>query len=106
MKRGYTHERYRQIIEKIREYIPDAPISTDAIVRFPGEREEQFEKPLKLVEEIGFDQLNTAAYSPRLGTPATVGESDWRRSQKRSRALIPSLYSELCLLELLLKTIL
>ena len=73
MRRGYTADRYRSIIEKIRHYIPDAAISADAIVAFPGETESQFEDTLKLVEEIGFDQLNTAAYSPRPNTPA----ADW-----------------------------
>lgn len=72
MRRGYTRERYREIIDKIREYMPDAAISADAIVGFPGETEEQFENTLKLVEEIGFDQLNTAAYSPRPNTPAAT----------------------------------
>ncbi|NER22101.1 MAG: tRNA (N6-isopentenyl adenosine(37)-C2)-methylthiotransferase MiaB [Symploca sp. SIO1C2] len=70
MSRGYTHQKYRRIIDKIREYMPDASISADAIVGFPGETEAQFENTLKLVEDIGFDQLNTAAYSPRPGTPA------------------------------------
>jgi len=45
--------------------MPDASISADAIVGFPGETEEQFENTLALVADIGFDQLNTAAYSPR-----------------------------------------
>ncbi len=70
MGRGYTIERYREIIDKIREYMPDAAISADVIVGFPGESEQQFQNTLKLVEEIGFDQLNSAAYSPRPGTPA------------------------------------
>lgn len=70
MKRGYTHQRYRQIIAKIREYMPDASISADAIVGFPGETEAQFANTLELVEDIGFDQLNTAAYSPRPQTSA------------------------------------
>ncbi len=72
MARGYTHERYRRIIDTIRDYMPDASISADAIVGFPGETEEQFQNTLKLVDEIGFDLLNTAAYSPRPGTPAAV----------------------------------
>lgn len=72
MSRGYTHERYRRIIDTIRSYMPDAAISADAIVGFPGETEAQFQNTLKLVAEIGFDQLNTAAYSPRPGTPAAV----------------------------------
>ena len=70
MARGYTHERYRRIIDNIRHYLPDAAISADAIVGFPGETEAQFEHTLKLVDDIGFDLLNTAAYSPRPGTPA------------------------------------
>lgn len=72
MARGYTHERYRRIIDQIRSYMPDAAISADAIVGFPGETEAQFQDTLKLVDDIGFDQLNTAAYSPRPGTPAAT----------------------------------
>jgi tRNA-2-methylthio-N6-dimethylallyladenosine synthase len=85
MKRGYTHERYRQIIAKIRELMPDASISADAIIGFPGETEEQFENTLKLVEEIAFDQLNTAAYSPRPGTPAAVWENQISEEVKSDR---------------------
>jgi tRNA-2-methylthio-N6-dimethylallyladenosine synthase len=85
MKRGYTHERYRQIIAKIRELMPDASISADAIVGFPGETEEQFENTLKLVEEIAFDQLNTAAYSPRPGTPAATWENQISEEVKSDR---------------------
>ncbi len=72
MGRGYTHQRYRQIITKIRELMPHAAISADVIVGFPGETEKQFENTLELVEDIGFDQLNSAAYSPRPGTPAAL----------------------------------
>jgi len=72
MKRGYTHQRYREIINSIRRYMPDASISGDAIVGFPGETEEQFQRTMQLVEEVGFDRVNTAAYSPRPGTPAAV----------------------------------
>lgn len=74
MARGYTHERYREIIHSIRRYMPDASISGDAIVGFPGETEEQFERTVALVREVGFDRVNTAAYSPRPGTPAAVRE--------------------------------
>lgn len=85
MKRGYTHEKYRSIIAKIREYMPDAAISADAIVGFPGETEAQFENTLKLVEEIGFDQLNTAAYSPRPGTPAALWDNQLNEEIKSDR---------------------
>ncbi|MDM7936327.1 MAG: tRNA (N6-isopentenyl adenosine(37)-C2)-methylthiotransferase MiaB [Cyanobium sp. CZS 48M] len=73
MARGYTVERYRRILERIRERMPDAAISADVIVAFPGESDAQFHRTLALIEEIGFDQVNTAAYSPRPGTPA----ADW-----------------------------
>ena len=85
MARGYTQEKYRRIIDKIREYMPDASISADAIVGFPGETEEQFENTLKLVEDIGFDQLNTAAYSPRPGTPAAMWENQLSEEVKSDR---------------------
>ncbi len=85
MARGYTHEKYRRIIEKIREYMPDAAISADAIVGFPGETEEQFHHTLELVEDIGFDQLNTAAYSPRPGTPAALWENQVEEEVKSDR---------------------
>ncbi len=73
MARGYTVDRYRRIIERIRERMPDASISADVIVAFPGETDAQYRRTLALIEEIGFDQVNTAAYSPRPNTPA----ADW-----------------------------
>ncbi|MFM1843726.1 MAG: hypothetical protein RLZZ490_2469 [Cyanobacteriota bacterium] len=85
MKRGYTHERYRQIIDKIRYYMPDAAISADVIVGFPGETEQQFENTLKLIEDIGFDQINTAAYSPRPGTPAALWDNQLPEAVKDDR---------------------
>lgn len=85
MARGYTQEKYRRIIDRIRTYMPDASISADAIVGFPGETEAQFENTLKLVDEIGFDQLNTAAYSPRPGTPAAQWDNQLSEVVKRDR---------------------
>ncbi|MEB3357310.1 MAG: tRNA (N6-isopentenyl adenosine(37)-C2)-methylthiotransferase MiaB [Synechococcales bacterium] len=85
MARGYTQERYRRIIDLIRRYMPDAAISADAIVGFPGETEAQFENTLRLVEDIGFDQLNTAAYSPRPGTPAALWENQLPEEVKSDR---------------------
>jgi tRNA-2-methylthio-N6-dimethylallyladenosine synthase len=73
MARGYTVERYRRIIDRIRQRLPDAAISADVIVAFPGETDAQYRRTLDLIEAIGFDQVNTAAYSPRPGTPA----ADW-----------------------------
>ncbi|GBF98767.1 tRNA (N6-isopentenyl adenosine(37)-C2)-methylthiotransferase [Raphidocelis subcapitata] len=75
MKRGYTAERYRSIIDNIRRYMPDASISGDVIVGFPGETEEQYQRTEDLVRSIGFDRVNTAAYSPRPNTPAAEWEN-------------------------------
>lgn len=85
MRRGYTHERYRSILDLIRSYMPDASISADAIVGFPGETEDQFEDTLALVQEARFDSVNTAAYSPRPGTPAAVWEHQVSELEKRDR---------------------
>lgn len=85
MSRGYTHQKYRQIIAKIREYMPDAAISADAIAGFPGETEAQFENTLQLIADIGFDQVNTAAYSPRPGTPAATLDTQISEAVKSDR---------------------
>ncbi|NJR51765.1 MAG: tRNA (N6-isopentenyl adenosine(37)-C2)-methylthiotransferase MiaB [Leptolyngbyaceae cyanobacterium CSU_1_3] len=85
MSRGYTQEKYRRIIDTIRAYMPDASISADAIVGFPGETEAQFENTLKLVDDIGFDLVNTAAYSPRPGTPAALWDSQLSEAVKSDR---------------------
>jgi len=85
MQRGYTRERYCQIIDKIRHYLPDAAISADAIVGFPGETEAQFARTLDLVAQIGFDQVNTAAYSPRPGTPAATWDGQIPEEVKQER---------------------
>jgi tRNA-2-methylthio-N6-dimethylallyladenosine synthase len=85
MARGYTHEKYRRIIDTIRSYMPDASISADVIVGFPGETEEQFQNTLQLVEDIAFDQLNTAAYSPRPNTPAAIWENQLSEEVKSDR---------------------
>jgi len=75
MRRGYTVERYRDLVHTIRRKIPHISLSTDVIVGFPGETEEQFEHSLSLVQEMRFDVVHVAAYSPRSGTIA------WREYQ-------------------------
>lgn len=85
MARGYTQEKYRRIIETIRQYMPDASISADAIVGFPGESEAQFEKTLNLVADMQFDLVNTAAYSPRPGTPAALWDTQLSEEVKADR---------------------
>ncbi len=71
MCRGYTGAQYRQLIDRIRQTIPGVALSTDVIVGFPGETEEQFLETYRLLEEIRFDTVHVAAYSPRPGTEAS-----------------------------------
>jgi len=70
MHRGYTRERFLSIVEKLRCVQPGIGLSTDLIVGFPGETEEDFEETLSLVREVGFDQAFVFKYSPRRDTPA------------------------------------
>jgi tRNA-2-methylthio-N6-dimethylallyladenosine synthase len=70
MKRGYTYEYYVDMINYIRSRMPDAAISTDIIVGFPSETEEDFKMTLKLVEEVRFDFSYMFVFNPREGTPA------------------------------------
>jgi tRNA-2-methylthio-N6-dimethylallyladenosine synthase len=85
MARGYTVDRYRRIIERIRQRMPDASISADVIVAFPGETDAQYRRTLALIEEIGFDLVNTAAYSPRPNTPAASWEGQLPEEVKVAR---------------------
>ncbi len=70
MARGYRVDFYRKLVTEIRDKMPDAAITTDLIVGFPGETEQEFLNTVSLVEEVCFDACNTAAYSPRPHTPA------------------------------------
>lgn len=72
MKRGYTHEYYIDMVNYIREKMPDSSISTDIIVGFPSETEEDFKMTLKLVEEVRFDFSYMFIFNPREGTPAAT----------------------------------
>tara|TARA_Y100000588_G_C14142072_1_gene876546 strand:- start:5 stop:1243 length:1239 start_codon:yes stop_codon:yes gene_type:complete len=71
MRRGYTNNEYRKLVDTIRELVPNVSISTDIIVGFSGESESQFEKTLELVRDIKFDKVHVAAYSNRPGTIAS-----------------------------------
>ncbi|MBP5766525.1 MAG: MiaB/RimO family radical SAM methylthiotransferase, partial [Clostridia bacterium] len=70
MNRHYTREQYLERVRKVREKMPDVALTTDIIVGFPGETEDDFEDTLSLVEEVRFDQAYTFIYSRRVGTPA------------------------------------
>jgi tRNA-2-methylthio-N6-dimethylallyladenosine synthase len=70
MRRTYDPDRYRRLVERLRAAIPDLSLSTDVIVGFPGETEDDFLCTLELVEEVGFDGAFTFVYSPRGGTEA------------------------------------
>jgi tRNA-2-methylthio-N6-dimethylallyladenosine synthase len=70
MKRLYTREKYLEIIGRVRAAMPEMNFSTDIIVGFPGETEDDFAQTLSLIEEVGFGSLFAFKYSPRPGTPA------------------------------------
>jgi len=76
MRRGYTFESYMKIIDKIRLASPDAAITADVIVGFPGETEKMFQRTLDLMEEVKFDNLNSFAYSARPNTEAATWTND------------------------------
>ena len=85
MRRGYSRKRFLGIVKAIREMIPDAAITADSIVGFPGETEEQFQQTLDLMEEVHFESVNTAAYSPRPNTPAAEWTGQLSEEVKRDR---------------------
>ncbi len=98
MARGYSIERYQKIIYNIRERMPDAAISSDVIVGFPGETDNQFKETLSIVKDIGFDQINTAAYSPRPNTPSATWTNQLPEELKVERLKeINSLVEEIAL---------
>ena len=70
MRRTYSRERYLRLVEELRSAIPDLALSTDLIVGFPGETEDEFRETIAAVEEVGFDSAFTFIYSPRAGTEA------------------------------------
>ena len=75
MNRHYDRARYLEIVRKLRQAIPDISFTTDIIVGFPGETEEDFEDTLSLIREVGFDSAFTFIYSKRRGTPAAEMEN-------------------------------
>ena len=76
MRRGYTAGQYMELTERIRERVPNVSLSTDVIVGFCGETDEQFDKTLDLIRDVRFDKVHAAAYSTRDGTIAARTMSD------------------------------
>lgn len=85
MRRGYTIGEYRQLIEKLRAWWPGVTLSTDVIVGFCGETDDEFQRLLDLLEEIRFDVVHVAAYSPRPGTLSYKWEDDVPLELKKAR---------------------
>jgi len=86
MNRKYTKNQYRDIVALIRKYMPKAGITTDIIVGFPGETEEEFNETCDFVNEIGFSRIHVFKYSPRNGTPASKMENQIHGSKKHERS--------------------
>ncbi|MBE9500938.1 MAG: tRNA (N6-isopentenyl adenosine(37)-C2)-methylthiotransferase MiaB [Dehalococcoidia bacterium] len=101
MRRGYSAKQYRELVERIRDAIPGVALSTDVIVGFPGESEEQFERTLDMICELRFDTVHAACYSPRPGTIATrklrddVPLEEKRRRREKIEVLQERIASEI-----------
>lgn len=87
MKRGYTALEFKQKIRKLRAVRPDICVSSDFIVGFPGETAEDFEKTMKLIDDIGFDQSFSFIFSSRPGTPAANLADDTPAAEKHERLM-------------------
>ena len=87
MKRGYTALEYKSLVRKLRAARPDLSLSSDFIVGFPGETAEDFEKTMKLIDDIGFDASFSFVYSSRPGTPAAELTDDTPQELKLERLM-------------------
>ena len=85
MGRGHTREKFLQIVDRVRQRLPDAAITADVIVGFPGETEQDFLDTLDIMEQVKFDTVNTAAYSPRPNTPAADWDNQLSEEVKQDR---------------------
>lgn len=85
MRRGYTRQQYLDTVGLLRDRVPGLSLSSDAIVGYPGETEEEFEETLAVVEAVGFDGLFSFTYSPRPGTTALRLADDVPEEEKRRR---------------------
>ena len=83
MNRSYTREKYLDEVALARQYMPDLVLTTDIIVGFPGETEEEFQETLSLVNEVRYDAMFTFIYSKRVGTPAAKMDDPYTRAEKQ-----------------------
>ena len=90
MRRTYTRERYLDRVALIREHVPDCALTTDIIVGFPGETEEDFERTLEVVDQVAYDGAFTFVFSPRRGTEAATmdGQVPHPVKQERMKRLV------------------
>ena len=85
MNRNYTAEKYLEKVKLARQYMPDLVITTDIIVGFPGETDEEFEDTVRLCDAVGYDAMFTFIYSKRVGTPAAAMPDAATREDKQRR---------------------
>jgi tRNA-2-methylthio-N6-dimethylallyladenosine synthase len=85
MRRTYSRERYLKLVGELRDSIPDLALTTDIIVGFPGETEDDFRETMEVVEEVGYDSAFTFVYSPRAGTDAAAMPDQVPDDVKRDR---------------------
>lgn len=102
MNRKYTKEQYLNLVEKIRQAVPDISLTTDIIVGFPGETEEDFQETLDVVEKVRYDSAFTFIYSKRTGTPAASMENQVPEDVVKDRfnrllKLVQQISSQVCM---------
>ena len=85
MNRKYTKQQYLELVEKMKKEIPNLTLSTDIIVGFPGETDEEFEDTLDVVKKVNFEQVYMFIYSRRVGTPADRMQNQVPEEQKHIR---------------------
>jgi threonylcarbamoyladenosine tRNA methylthiotransferase MtaB len=88
MNRKYTTAEYREVVNRLRANFPDVAITTDVMVGFPGETEQEFEESKRFVDEISFAQVHVFKYSPRKGTPSVTFPNQVSPEEKERRSKI------------------
>ena len=93
MNRHYDREKYLSLVEYAKSVMPELVLTSDVIVGFPGETEEEFEETLSLIEQVRYDSLFTFIFSPRIGTPAAKMDDPTPKEEKNRR------FDKLCALQ-------